>query len=458
MLGSLTTPIGKIFQPLLDAVGSILAFFFSIIPNYPIDVALLTVVIMALLTPITVKSTKSMAALQALSPEMKKLQQKYKGAENRSLLNEEMMKLYKEHNVSPASGCLPMLLQLPAFFILYSVVRGITNTVTHPAYTTTVDGLKVHHVQTVQAVPRYIPIGSKMHADIVAAHGQLVSFGMDFANKLLGHHSSLFAAIPFLLLALASVALQYVQMARLNARNPSASQANPQAAALQKYMPLIFGFIYINVAAILNVYFIISSVIRVLTQEVLFRRGIVGGPPPVPTTTAPVKTTPGDRTERSLPRATSSSKAAPAKTGAGKTNSGSRSASRAVPTNGKATNGKATNGKAPTNGKATKATGASSGSSANRASTARARNSPTGNGGSTASNQDAPKGAAGPTAQSNGSNAAPVRGRPSATNRPSSGRRSPSSAGGSKRGAEPNTPTTGKEHPRSKAKRERKAR
>ncbi|MHB1518412.1 MAG: YidC/Oxa1 family membrane protein insertase [Acidimicrobiales bacterium] len=448
MLGSLTTPIGKIFQPLLDAVGSILAFFFSIIPNYPIDVALLTVVIMALLTPITVKSTKSMAALQALSPEMKKLQQKYKGAENRSLLNEEMMKLYKEHNVSPASGCLPMLLQLPAFFILYSVVRGITNTVTHPAYTTTVDGLKVHHPQTVQAVPRYIPIGSKMHADIVAAHGQLVSFGMDFANKLLGHHSSLFAAIPFLLLALASVALQYVQMARLNARNPSATQANPQAAALQKYMPLIFGFIYINVAAILNVYFIISSVIRVLTQEVLFRRGIVGGPPPVPTTTAPVKATPGERTERSLPRATSSSKAAPTKAGAGKTNSTSRSADRTGPA-------------APTNGKATKATGTGSKSIADRESTARARNSPTGSRGSTVSNQRAAKGAAGSTPQSNGTNAAPARGRPPPANRPSSGRRAPNRAGGSKQSAEPDTQTgktTGKEHPRSKAKRERKAR
>ncbi len=106
MYASITTPIGKIFQPLLDAVGAVLAFFYSVIPNYPIDVALLTIVIMALLTPLTVKSTKNMAAMQALGPEMKKLQQKYKGAENRAQLNEEMMKLYKEHKVNPASGCL----------------------------------------------------------------------------------------------------------------------------------------------------------------------------------------------------------------------------------------------------------------------------------------------------------------------------------------------------------------
>ena len=131
---------------------------------------------------------------------------------------------------------------------------------------------------------------------------------MNFADKLLSHHSSVCAAIPFLLLVVAAVGLQYLQMSRLNARNPQAAQANPQAAMLQKYMPLIFGFIYLNVAAILNVYFIVSSAIRILTQEVLFRRGIVGGPPPPPTAGAdpPARKGPKppvvDRTERALPR------------------------------------------------------------------------------------------------------------------------------------------------------------
>ena len=96
-----------------------------------------------------------------------------------------------------------------------------------------------------------------MRTDIVAAHGQLNSFGMNFAQKLLSHHSSICVAIPYLLLVAGAVGLQYLQMSRLNARNPQASQANPQAAMLQKYMPLIFGFIYLNVAAILNVYFIV---------------------------------------------------------------------------------------------------------------------------------------------------------------------------------------------------------
>src|ERR1035437_4671818 len=179
MIHSISHSIGGVFQPLLKAVADFLAFLYSVIPVYPIDIALLTIAIMAVLTPLTVKSTKNMAAMQALGPEMKKLQQKYKGAENRAQLNEEMMKLYKEHKVNPASGGLPMLLQMPAFFILYSVIRGMTKTVTHAAYTTTVSGLKVFHPAVIIAEPRYIPTDSKMYHNIVAAHGQLISFGMD---------------------------------------------------------------------------------------------------------------------------------------------------------------------------------------------------------------------------------------------------------------------------------------
>ena len=108
-MSSLTHAIGGVFQPILKLIAGIMAFFYSIIPSYPVSVALLTIVVMAALTPLTVKSTKNMAAMQRLGPEMKKLQAKYKGPENRVQLNEEMMKLYKEHKVNPASGCLPML-------------------------------------------------------------------------------------------------------------------------------------------------------------------------------------------------------------------------------------------------------------------------------------------------------------------------------------------------------------
>ena len=312
-MSSLTRDIGRIFQPFLRFVADVLAFFYSLVPNYPVDVALLTLVIMAVLTPLTVKGTKNMAAMQALGPEMKKLQQKYKGAENRVQLNEEMMKLYREHNVNPASGCLPMLLQMPAFLVLYEVVRGITNTVTitHER----VNGQLVQIPKKVIAAPRYVSSTSRMYKDIIAAHGRLSAFGMDWAKTLFGHHSSLFMAIPYLVLVLASVGLQYLQMSRMNSRNPQAAQANPQAAALQKYMPLIFGFIYINIAAIINVYFVFSSAVRIITQEILYRRGVIPGgaaTAAVATTAAVVPGTTEGGTRRA-PAKAAPAKAAPAK-------------------------------------------------------------------------------------------------------------------------------------------------
>jgi YidC/Oxa1 family membrane protein insertase len=420
MYASLTTPIGKIFQPLLDAVGAVLAFFYSLVPNYPVDVALLTIVIMALLTPLTVKSTKNMAAMQALGPEMKKLQQKYKGPENRAQLNEEMMKLYKEHKVNPASGCLPMLLQMPAFFILYSVIRGMTNTVTHPAVSKTVDGYKVVHDAVVVAEPRYIPTDSKMYHNIVAAHGQLISFGMDFSDKLLSHHSSVWIAIPYLLLVAGAVGLQYLQMSRLNARNPQASQANPQAAMMQKYMPLIFGFIYLNVAAILNVYFIVSSAIRIVTQEILFRKGIVAGPPPPTSATAKdggPKAPPADRSERPLPK--------PKSAGSAQSSGG----------------GAKTNGTAGSNGKARRPKPVTTAAIDAKASEKRpAKPRPPGAGGTG-------NGKRRPTS-TNGSGAGGSGTKPS-TNRSNGSKPAGSGEDGS---------TQPKEHPRSKAKRERKAR
>ena len=316
-MSSLTHAVGSIFQPILKLIAGIMAFFYSIVPSYPVSVALLTIVVMAALTPLTVKSTKNMAAMQALGPEMKKLQQKYKGPENRAQLNEEMMALYKEHKVNPASGCLPMLLQMPFFFMLYSVIRGITNTVgkgstlPYDYVNGVIDPNKtsICHV-SVCADPRYISTSTKMYHDIVAAHGKLLSGGIDFASKLLAHHSSPWVYIPFAILVIGAVGLQYLQMARLNARNPQAASANPQAAMLQKYMPLIFGFIYLNVAAILNVYFIVSSAIRIGTQEVLFRRGIVPGPnapPPVANgksrSIGTAKESGVETSERSLPKA-----------------------------------------------------------------------------------------------------------------------------------------------------------
>ena len=90
--------------------------------NYAIAIAMITVVVMAILTPLTLKSTKGMLEMQRLQPEMKRLQQQHNG--DRQKLNEEMMKLYQEHKVNPLASCLPLLAQMPVFFIMFRVTPG----------------------------------------------------------------------------------------------------------------------------------------------------------------------------------------------------------------------------------------------------------------------------------------------------------------------------------------------
>src|SRR5574341_1321945 len=108
-------------NPLFEAIGWLLALFYSVVPNLGVSIILLTFTIMLILYPLTAKQAKSMIAMQRVQPEVKKLQAKYKG--DRQKLNEEMMKFYQENKINPLAGCLPLLVQLPIFFSLFRVLR-----------------------------------------------------------------------------------------------------------------------------------------------------------------------------------------------------------------------------------------------------------------------------------------------------------------------------------------------
>ena len=112
------------FDGIFELFAQTLSFFYDIIANYAIAIALLTLLVMVLTTPFTLKGTRSMIQMQRLQPEMRRLQLKYK--DDRQKLNEELMAFYKENNLNPLGGCLPLLLQTPIFIILYHVIRGLT--------------------------------------------------------------------------------------------------------------------------------------------------------------------------------------------------------------------------------------------------------------------------------------------------------------------------------------------
>ncbi len=94
----------------------------AVIPNYGWVIVVFSMIIKVVLHPLTKTSMNSMRRMQALSPMMNEIREKYK--DNPEKMNQAVMNLYKEYGVNPASGCLPLLLQMPIMFALYSVLRS----------------------------------------------------------------------------------------------------------------------------------------------------------------------------------------------------------------------------------------------------------------------------------------------------------------------------------------------
>ena len=115
-----------VWQQLLNGLGWVLARIYDVVPNYGIAIIILTLAIRLLLLPLGFKQIKSMQNMQALQPQLKEIQKKYKN--NRQKQQEEQMKLYRESGVSPFGGCLPMLLTLPFLFAMYAVIKAPTLT------------------------------------------------------------------------------------------------------------------------------------------------------------------------------------------------------------------------------------------------------------------------------------------------------------------------------------------
>jgi YidC/Oxa1 family membrane protein insertase len=115
-------PAANILQPLIDVANGVLQFFHDNVGlSWGMSIIALTVCTRAILIPLTYKQLKGMRALQALQPQIKELQEKYKNDKQR--MQQEMMRFYKENKVNPFASCLPLLAQLPVFITLFYVLR-----------------------------------------------------------------------------------------------------------------------------------------------------------------------------------------------------------------------------------------------------------------------------------------------------------------------------------------------
>lgn len=100
----------------------LLRFFYGLVHNYGVAIILLTVLVRLLFYPLSVKSYRSMKEMQKIQPQLKALREKYK--DDMQKFNQEQIALFKTHKVNPMGGCLPMLVQLPVFFALYTVLSN----------------------------------------------------------------------------------------------------------------------------------------------------------------------------------------------------------------------------------------------------------------------------------------------------------------------------------------------
>ena len=122
ILRPITDLFTMIFQVIHNFVNS--TQLFSVGAGYVVTIFLLTLLVRLILLPLNIKQTKSQQKMQEIQPEIAKLQKKYKN--NPEKAQQEMMKLYKDNNVNPMSGCLPLLIQMPILFALYYVFYGLT--------------------------------------------------------------------------------------------------------------------------------------------------------------------------------------------------------------------------------------------------------------------------------------------------------------------------------------------
>ena len=101
-------------------------------PNYVIAIVVLTILIKTLLLPLAVKQIRSMKAMQAIQPEIQKIQKKYRN--DPAMMRQEMGRLYKEHNASPMAGCLPLLIQMPFLIAMYYAIQGFSYDPLHAGF------------------------------------------------------------------------------------------------------------------------------------------------------------------------------------------------------------------------------------------------------------------------------------------------------------------------------------
>ncbi len=264
------------FDALFDGLAWLLAVYYTLGESYGIAIMLFTLTVMLILTPLTFYTTRSMLRMQTLQPEVKKIQAQYQG--DRQRMNEEMMRLYQANNVNPLGSCLPILAQLPVFFVLFRLIRGLTRRVsdlgTYVGWRLPFGENNVPNPNFDERTfnPEYLADDSQLR---VALEGstEMNFLSMDLSASLTdAFRDSFSTALPFLLLIVLIGVTSYVQQRQIAGRRDPDTPVNPQQQMIMKVMPWFLPIISIGFPAGLNLYFVSSNIVRVGQQAVITRR------------------------------------------------------------------------------------------------------------------------------------------------------------------------------------------
>jgi YidC/Oxa1 family membrane protein insertase len=246
----------NILQPLITAFEEVIKFFHnSLGVSWGWSIILLTVAIRLVLVPLTVKQFHSMQKLQRLTPEIKRVQAKYKQDKQRQ--QQELMKLYQEHGVNPFSSCLPFVVQIPVLYALFFMLRSSLRADICPSRQPGAHLVNGHWV---------VPQHATLHA-CGAGHGAGFLFIPDLTNHATG--------IVLVVLIVLYIGTQL---------GSSLLMASPTMDKRQRQMmlilPLVFVFIIIGLPAGVIVYWITTNALLVIQQYGVKR--LLGPVAPVP--------------------------------------------------------------------------------------------------------------------------------------------------------------------------------
>jgi len=237
---------------MFQAAAWLVSQFYNLTSDYTAAIALVAVVIMMLIFPLTLKSTKSMLEMQKVQPEMKRLQQQHRN--DRQKLNEEMMKLYQEHKVNPLASCLPLLAQMPIFLIMFRVLHGLTKK--------TADGT---------FDPDYISKTGELYKSLVGKT-KMSSLGLDLSlTPVKAIQENAATGVIYALLVVALMGLYFVQQRMIASRTVSPTMSASQQKLMQ-YLPVFFGVFQFFFPVALVVYYFAQTIVRIAQQSYITRR------------------------------------------------------------------------------------------------------------------------------------------------------------------------------------------